>query len=153
MQNQYGCLCLADNGFIFIPKSFRLRINQGKQREGKKADQIGRRAHAPKLLGRFWWNLHHYIVKNENMCRSFAFYSDWFSLSGLNWNKTIRPDFADEPMLRNYWSDFNEIFTIRRALVWNGAVLDFIFIGPPKMDQIRPKPPKTVADKPMLPNY
>ena len=33
-------------------------------------------------------------------------------------------------MLRNYWTDFDELCTIRRALVWNGAVMNFIAIGP-----------------------
>ena len=36
---------------------------------------------------------------------------------------------ADEPMLRNYRIDFVDFFTKRRAVVCNGAVLDFISIG------------------------
>ena len=56
-------------------------------------------------------------------------------------------------MLRNYLTDFNKIFTIRCALVWNSAVLDFILIGQPQVDRIGPKPSKTVADEPMLRNY
>ena len=53
-------------------------------------------------------------------------------------------------MLWAHWTDLVEYYTIRRGLVWNGAVWDFIQISPLYVDQIRPKPPKIVADKPML---
>ena len=43
---------------------------------------------------------------------------------------------ADEPMLRNYWTEFDDSFTKRRAVVWNGAVLDFISIRALKFEQI-----------------
>ena len=41
--------------------------------------------------------------------------------------KQFRPIWLARPCseLLKYWTDFHELCTIRRALVWNGAVLDF----------------------------
>ena len=41
----------------------------------------------------------------------------------------MQPKVTGKPMLRNCWTDFNKWYTIRRAVVWIGAVLDFIEIG------------------------
>ena len=60
-------------------------------------------------------------------------------------------------MLRNYPTDFDHLCTIRRALVWIGADLNFILIGPLQVDQIGQKLLKAailkVAAVPMLRNY
>ena len=51
-------------------------------------------------------------------------------------------------MLRIYWTDFTETFTIRRAVVWNGDDFDIIFIGSLYVVEIDQKLLKTVADEP-----
>ena len=54
----------------------------------------------------------------------------YFRLIHIKWSKLDQNSFAQfdchAPMPRNYWTDFHELCTIRRALVWNGAVLSFI---------------------------
>ena len=64
-------------------------------------------------------------------CR-FEFYSNWFT----KWTKSVQtlqiqmqPKVTGKSILRNHRTDFNKWYTVRRAVVWMGAVLDFIEIG------------------------
>ena len=42
----------------------------------------------------------------------------------------------DEPMLRNYWNDFDETFTIWRAVVWNGVVFYNFLLARPNWSKL-----------------
>ena len=56
-------------------------------------------------------------IFDASWCKTvlFLIFLYWFTLSGSNWSKPPK-NVADEPMLRNYWIDFDETFTIRRAV-------------------------------------
>ena len=96
-------------------------------------------AHAPKLLNRFSYILHHSTRLGLKRCRFgfFAIGPAQVDQIGPKPSKIV----TGTPMLRNYWTDFDELYTIRHVLVWNGAVLSFIpirLIEGPQGAKMRP---------------